>query len=101
LERCAVPDGTRLGACSALANRWPDRPRRCGIGKRAQRRGAGFEYRLLAYDKVEFLFDLFLIEHLPAGDPVDLRAHVRDTIFVSELHLGLTRDEPGEHVVLK
>ena len=47
------------------------------------------------------MFELFLVEQLPAGDAIDLRAQFGDAVLVGELHLGLAADQPGEHVLVE
>ena len=48
---------------------------------------------------LELLLELLLVEQLPAGDAIDLRAQLGDAVLVGELLLGLARDQPVEHVV--
>ena len=45
------------------------------------------------------LLELLLVEQLAARHAVDLRAQLGDAILVGELHFGLARDQPGQHVV--
>src|SRR4029079_16475046 len=55
------------------------------IGERAKGGRALLERLLPACDGVELLFELLLIEQLPAGHAIDLAAHLRDAIFVRVL----------------
>jgi hypothetical protein len=50
---------------------------------------------------IELLLELFLVEQLAAGDAIDLRTQVGDTVFIGELHFRLTADQSREHVVAK
>ena len=50
---------------------------------------------------LELLLELLLVEQLPAGDAVDLRAQFGDAVFVGELHFGLTADQAREHVLVE
>ena len=54
---------------------------------------------LPAQDLVELLLELLLVEQLAARHAVDLGAQLGDAVLVAELHLGLARDQPGQHVV--
>ena len=54
---------------------------------------------LPAQDRIELLLELLLIEELPAGNAIDLRAQFRDAILIGDLHMRLTRDQAGEHIV--
>src|SRR5262249_48637349 len=56
---------------------------------------------LAAKDLIELLLELILVEQLAASDTIDLRAQFGDPVFVSELHLCLTRNQTGQHVVTK
>ena len=76
-----------------------DRAGRRRVGQAADRRGARFERRLALQDLLELLFVQLLIEQLPAGDAVDLRPQLGDAVLVAELHVGLSRNEPGQDVV--
>ena len=51
------------------------------------------------HDLVELLVELFLVEQLPAGGAIDLGAQFGDAVLIGVLHLGLTRDQPGQDVV--
>ena len=64
-----------------------------------KRLGAALERRLPLQQRFELLLELLLIEQLPAGDAVDLRAQFGDAVLIGELHLGLAADQAGEHVV--
>ena len=59
----------------------------------------GLQRRLPLQQRAEFLFELFLVEQLPAGDAIDLRAQFRDTVLIGELHFRLPSDQAGEHAV--
>src|SRR3974377_1404264 len=61
--------------------------------------GARFESRLTAQNQFEFLLVLLLIEQLPAGNAVNLGAHLGDAILITELHFGLPGNEPGQYVL--
>ena len=71
------------------------------VGNGAERGGARFQRGLAAHDLVELLVELFLIEQLAAGGAVDLGAQFGDAIFIGVLHLRLTGDQAGQHVVAK
>src|SRR5207244_3488190 len=66
-----------------------------------QRRGARLQRDLPALDLFEPLLELLLVEQLPAGDAIDLRAQLGDAILIGELLFGLARDQAGEHVVVE
>ena len=77
-------------------------PDRAGGGNIAAKRGGALlQYRLPLQQRVEFLLELFLVEQLPAGDAIDLRAQFGDAVLISELHLGLAPDQSGEHVLVE
>jgi hypothetical protein len=71
------------------------------VGHAGERRGARFQRRLSAHDLFELLFELLLIEQLPAGDAIDLRAQLGDAILIGELLLLLAGNQPGQHVVVE
>ncbi len=64
-----------------------------------ERARALLQCHLPAQDLIELALVLLLIKELAAGDPVDLGAQFGNAILVGELHLGLARDQPGQHVV--
>jgi hypothetical protein len=76
-----------------------DRAVRGRIGNAAQRRRVRFQRGLAAGKLLELSLELLLVEQLPAGGAIDLRAQFGEAVFVGELLLGLTRDEPSECVV--
>ena len=53
------------------------------------------------HDLVELLVELLLVQQLAAGGAVDPRAQFGDAILIGVLHLGLTGDQPRQHVVAK
>ena len=55
--------------------------------------------RLTLHQRGDLAVELFLVEQLAAGDAVDLTAKFCNSIFISELHLGLAPDQAGEHVI--
>ena len=65
----------------------------------AERGGARFQRGLPAHDLVELLLELLLVEQLAAGHAIDLGAQLGDAVLVGELHVGLARDQPRQHVV--
>ncbi len=79
------------------AVRGPDRAGAQHIA--GQRIGALLERRLALQQFLQLLLELLLVEQLPAGDAVDLRAHLGDAVLIGELHLRLAADQAGEHVV--
>ena len=60
-----------------------------------------FKRGLAAHDLIELLIELFLIEQLAARGSVDLGPQVSDAVLIGVLHLGLTRDQAGENVVVE
>ena len=76
-----------------------DRSGDVATAEAAERAGARLQRRLPAQDLVELLLVLLLVKQLAAGDAVDLGARLGDAILVAELHVGLSGDQPGEHVV--
>ena len=96
----AVTGRRRLCAGRVCAARGAaDRAGRGRIGNAAQRRRVRFQRGLAAGKLLELSLELLLVEQLPAGGAIDLRAQFGEAVFVGELLLGLTRDEPSEHVV--
>ena len=71
------------------------------IGQGAERIGSPLEDRLTAHQLLEFLRQLFLIKHLPAGRTVDAGPHLSDLIFVRKSHFGLMLNEPLQDIVVK
>ena len=63
------------------------------------RRGAALQRRLPLEQCVELLLELLLVEQLPAGDAVDLRAQFGDAVLIGELHFRLAADQPRQHVL--
>jgi hypothetical protein len=59
------------------------------------------EPRLTRQQVVHLALERILIEQLPAGDPIDFRARLGESVLVRVLHFGLPRDVDAEHVVME
>src|SRR5262249_56167059 len=78
---------------------WLYRTGGCRVSASSQSVCAAFEHALTAHQVVELLFELLLVEQLPAGRAIDLGAQFGDPILIGELLFGLTRDETAQHIV--
>ena len=89
-EGFGLPVGASAGGALRAAL---DRAGR-SIGVAAERGGALLQRRLPLQQLLELLLELLLVEQLPAGDAVDLRAQFGDAVLVGELHFRLAADQP-------
>ena len=89
------------GSASGAGRWWLIEPVGVGSGTPASVEARDFQRRLPAHDLLELLLELLLVEQLPAGDAVDLRAKFGDAVLVGELLLLLPRDQPRQHVVVE
>ena len=79
----------------------PGRTRSARLAEGTERARPLFQHGLSAKNKVKFLADLLGIDELAGDDAVDPRPHFREAIFVSDLQVGLARDQSGDDLIVK
>ena len=114
----SITDGSSSAPVEASAGRGgrggatgEGRPRRGARATNARRRAASvipvravwrsLRRRLARSELVDLRLDVLLVEELPAGQPVDVRAQGRDTVLIGVLHARLPRDRGREQVIAK